>query len=376
MTKLKTVIGLMSGTSMDGIDAALMRTDGKKQVEIIGHHQHVYPDSFRARLKKGLADAGNITAPHERPGILRQLEKTLTLHHARLVAKFITRSGFDGCKIDLIGFHGQTVLHRPQQQLTVQIGDGALLAEKTGIDVIYDMRSNDIGHGGEGAPLIPVYHAALAEKLKGKHRFPLAFVNIGGIANLTWIDRNGNLTAFDCGPGNCLIDQWVEMHTGQRFDRHGKAGLKGQVNEEIAGHYLNLPLFGQKKRRSFDWRDFPPLKKKAAAPDDGAATLAYVTAAAIVNSFKNLPKKPKTLIVCGGGVRNQAIMHTLTRLADTEGAKVLTAGDIGLNADFIEAEAWGYLAVRSFYNLPLTYPATTGCSMPVSGGVLKHAARE
>jgi len=372
MLKLKTAVGLMSGTSMDGIDAALIKTDGVQKLEIIGHHALCYPDAFRARLKNGLSDACDITQRHERPGALARLEQDLTLYHADVVADLIAKLGYSPEQIDVIGFHGQTVLHRPQHHMSVQLADGALLAHKTRIDVVYDMRSNDMKHGGNGAPLIPVYHGALAAKLKGQHAYPLVFVNIGGIANLTWVDEGGNLAAFDCGPGNCLIDQWMEMMTGERFDRDGKAGLRGHVNTEIVERYLSLPILAQATRRSFDWRDFPLFQKDALKPDDGAATLAAITAAAIINSMNRLPAKPQTMIISGGGAKNQAIMQHLVRLGADQGTHVLIAKAIGLAADFLEAEAWGYLAVRSLYNLPLTYPSTTGCSQPVSGGVLIH----
>lgn len=371
MTQLKTAIGLMSGTSMDGIDAALVKTDGEKQLDIIGHHQLAYSDSFRRRLKTGLAEAEGIGSAEERPGSLGQLEEVLTLYHICAVEQLMAQQGCKRGEIDLIGFHGQTLLHQPQRRLSVQIGDANLLAEKTGIDVVYNMRANDMRHGGEGAPLIPVYHAVLAEKLKRHCRLPIVFVNIGGLSNLTWIDEKGNLRAFDCGPGNCLIDQWIEAHTGCAYDRDGEAAARGKPVEAIIARYLNLPLFRREERRSFDWRDFPPLERPSATLEDGADSLAFITAKAIINTFKNLPEPPKTLIAGGGGVKNRAMMQILTALAAQEGVKVLTADDAGLNADFMEAEAWGYLAVRAFYNLPLTYPQTTGCDRPVSGGVLK-----
>ncbi|AQS41628.1 MAG: Anhydro-N-acetylmuramic acid kinase [Candidatus Tokpelaia hoelldobleri] len=372
MTKLKTAIGLMSGTSMDGIDAALLATDGQKHLQIIGHHSHSYSATFRQKLKAGLKNAQYIINRQERPGNLPQLEKELTLEHAAVVETLLAKLGYDKAVVDLIGFHGQTLLHRPEKRLTVQIGDGALLARATGIDVVYDMRANDMAHGGQGAPLTPAYHAVLAGQIRDKAAFPLAFVNIGGISNLTRIDKDGQIAAFDCGPGNCLIDQWMELCTGKPFDRDGAAGLRGRVIDSICKRYLDSAWW-QKGLSSFDWRDFTPLDKNSASVEDGAATLGAVTAASIIHALEYHFEGTKTLVVSGGGVKNQAVMQQLRRCATLRNMTVHTADDFGFDAGFIEAEAWGYLAVRAFYGLPLTWPATTGCTEPVSGGVLTQA---
>lgn len=369
MTKLKTAIGLMSGTSMDGIDAALLATDGQKHLQIIGHYSHGYSVTFRQKLKAGLKNAEHIMNRQERPGNLLQLEKELTLEHAAVVAALLARLGCDKAAVDLIGFHGQTLLHRPEKRLTVQIGDGALLARETGIDVVYDMRANDIEHGGQGAPLTPAYHAALAEQIRCRVTFPLAFINIGGISNVTRIDENGQVAAFDCGPGNCLIDQWMELCTGKPFDRDGAAGLRGQVIDSICKRYLDSAWW-QNSVSSFDWRDFSPLDKDSASVEDGAATLGAITAASIIHALEHRFKVTKTLVISGGGVKNQAIMQQLCGFAGPRNMVVHAADDFGFDAGFIEAEAWGYLAVRAFYGLPLTWPATTGCAEAVSGGIL------
>lgn len=220
MTKTLQAIGLMSGTSMDGIDVALVTTDGEAVVERGPFLAVTYDDAFRQRLKQGLEDAKAITDRRQRPESLAALERELTLRHAEAVKSFLAANGLRARDIDVIGFHGQTVLHRPDQALTVQLGDGALLARETGIDVVYDMRANDMVHGGQGAPLVPAYHAALAGGL-GAESLPACFVNIGGISNLTYIGADGEIAAFDSGPGNTLIDQWVETHTGLAFDAGG-----------------------------------------------------------------------------------------------------------------------------------------------------------
>ncbi len=373
MTALYRAIGLMSGTSMDGIDLALIKTDGEQVVERIGAGSQNYSDAFRARLKLGLVDARGMTQREERSGVLKQLEHDLTLLHAVAVQDFLFAQGLSADDVDVIGFHGQTVLHRPDDALTVQIGDGALLAQETGIDVVYDMRAEDMHYGGQGAPLIPAYHAALAHNLEQKADMPVVFVNIGGISNLTYVDETGRLAAFDSGPGNMLIDQWMELHAQGSFDAGGALALRGTVNSDLAAHYLSNAFFSGNQRRSLDRGDFAVPSIGTVSLEDGARTLAYVAAASILQSASHLPQKPHSYVVSGGGRKNAAIMAELTALAQAEGAAVIDADTAGLDGDSMEAEAWGYLAVRSLKGLPLTYPSTTGCDRPVSGGVLEKA---
>jgi anhydro-N-acetylmuramic acid kinase len=358
---------------MDGIDLALIKTDGEQVVERIAAGSQNYSDAFRTRLKQGLVDARGMTQRDERSGILKQLEHDLTLLHAVAVQDFLFAHGLSADDVDVIGFHGQTVLHRPDNALTVQIGDGALLAQETGIDVVYDMRAEDMRHSGQGAPLIPAYHAALAHNLEQKPVMPVVFVNIGGISNLTYVDETGRLAAFDSGPGNMLIDQWMELHAQGSFDAGGALALRGTVNSHLAAHYLSNAFFGGNQRRSLDRGDFSVPSIGTVSLEDGARTLAYVAAASILQSASHLPQKPCSYVVSGGGRKNAAIMAELTALAQAEGAVVIDADTAGLDGDSMEAEAWGYLAVRSLKGLPLTYPATTGCDRPVSGGVLVKA---
>lgn len=378
MGKIMTAIGLMSGTSMDGIDVALLRTDGDALVERGASAGYAYDPRFRDRLKQGLEDAKSITSREQRPGSLAELERELTQRHAEAVQKFMQDNNITPKDVDIIGFHGQTVLHRPDDALTVQIGDGALLARETGIDIVYDMRANDMEHGGQGAPLIPVYHAALARNATadGKMEAPVVFVNIGGISNLTYIGADDGLIAYDSGPGNTLIDQWVEAHAGIPFDQGGMIASEGSVLPELVERYLLNPFFLADRRRSLDRNDFAPPMAKDASLEDGARTLAYVTAAAIVKSAGHLPTMPGTYIVCGGGRLNPVIMGDLGSQAKTHGANVLSAEAVGLNGDSMEAEAWAYLAVRARQGLPLTYPGTTGVRQPVTGGKCAfHGAR-
>lgn len=370
MADLKRAIGLMSGTSMDGIDIALVTTDGENLVERGPSSAVSYSDGFRARLKAALNDARSISDRNERPGILKQLEHDQTLLHAIAVQDFFYEHSLKPEEIDVIGFHGQTVLHRPREALTVQIGDGALLAAETGIPVVYDMRAADMRHGGEGAPLIPAYHAALAANLPSSLERPVVFVNIGGISNLTYVDEAGRLMAYDSGPGNMLIDQWMELHEQGSFDPGGITAMSGVVDDALAARYLDHAFFKGNHRRSLDRGDFVVPAKGATDLATGARTLAYVSAAAILRSASHLPSQPRTYVVSGGGRKNAAIMSELSALAEREGARVVDADNVGIDGDAMEAEAWAYLAVRSMRGLPLTYPTTTGCNQPVSGGVL------
>ncbi|MBH9994463.1 MULTISPECIES: anhydro-N-acetylmuramic acid kinase [Bartonella] len=370
MRTLKTAIGLMSGTSMDGIDAALIESDGEKIVNIIGHSSCEYDVAFHKKLKSTLDEVTNVVKADELSRSVLNVGDELTIKHAFAVNQLLKKYSISPNKVDLIGFHGQTILHKPDIGLTIQIGNGAMLAQQCGIDVVFDLRSNDMKHGGQGAPLVPVYHRALALKLSDKLDFPVAFINIGGISNLTFVGKNDELYAFDCGPGNGLIDQWMYLKTGSPMDRNGEAGLRGTVKEEIVNSYSRHPFFSQRKPGSLDWRSFKPLTDKAVSVEDGAASLSFVTAYGIVNSFRHLPTYPKTLVLSGGGAYNRAIIKALEELTQKYGIITLTAQSLGLSSDFIEAEAWAYLAIRSIYNLPITFPTTTGCLSPQSGGRL------
>ncbi|KRB60155.1 anhydro-N-acetylmuramic acid kinase [Rhizobium sp. Root708] len=369
MGKIRTAIGLMSGTSMDGIDVALLHTDGRDLVERGPSVGVAYDPAFRDRLKLALEQAKSITQREQRPGDLVSIERELTLRHAAAVKEFLIANALDASSIDVIGFHGQTVLHRPDEALTVQIGDGARLARETGIPVAYDLRANDMVHGGQGAPLVPVYHAALAANVADA-TLPVCFVNIGGISNLTYIGADGVIVGYDSGPGNTLIDQWVETHAGVPFDQGGMIASEGRVIGDLADRYLSSPFFTAEKRRSLDRNDFPPPSGGDAELADGARTLAYVAAASIFKSAGHLPMTPTLYVICGGGRLNRVLMQDLKHLAQSTGAKVIAAEEAGFNGDSMEAEAWAYLAVRSLDDLPLTFPGTTGVRVPVSGGVL------
>ncbi|QDB99027.1 anhydro-N-acetylmuramic acid kinase [Mesorhizobium sp. 8] len=368
-------IGLMSGTSMDGIDLAVLRTDGENAVERGPSFFVPYEAAFRRRIEAGLEDAKRIGKRDERPGDLATLERDLTLRHAEAVAAFRAKLRDDPRwnEPDLIGFHGQTVLHRPHIGLTVQLGDGPLLAEKTDLRVVYDMRANDMVHGGQGAPLVPAYHAALARALPAVASFPVVFVNIGGISNITFVPEKGDPVAFDTGPGNALIDQWVQREGGVPFDAGGAIASEGGVARPVVERYLEKSFFKLSGPKSLDRNDFTLAEAEGLALADGARTLAAVSAEAILQSAKHLPWPPKLWIVCGGGRKNPHIVGDLREGAARLGAEVMLAEDAGLDGDATEAEAWAYLAVRALKGRPLTFPATTGCREAVSGGVIARA---
>lgn len=369
---LLRAIGLMSGTSMDGIDVAGIVTDGDSVVERGPSHFVPYEADFSRRIESSLKTAQEIVRREDRPGELAELEIEITRRHAAAVADFLASAPPEWRRVDVVGFHGQTVLHRPALGVTVQLGDGVLLARKLGLPVVFDMRANDMVHGGQGAPLVPAYHAALARSLPyaGSDRFPIVFVNIGGISNVTYVPREGDPVAFDTGPGNALLDQFMVREGGVPYDAGGMIGSEGSVVRAVLDRYLDNPFFARGGPKSLDRNDFTLDFAEGLELADGARTLAAVSAWGIFLAARHLPLSPRTWIVCGGGRRNRNIVEDLRELVAGEGAKLLLAEEAGLDGDATEAEAWAYLAVRSLRGLPLTFPTTTGCREPATGGVI------
>ncbi len=362
------VLGLMSGTSLDGIDVALLETDGAAVVRRGPSATFAYAADQRALLRRALADAAPLTERSHRPGCLAEAEAALTLWHAKAVHSFCQQHGLndsEDSKIHLLGFHGQTVLHRPERHLTVQLGDGAALARRMGIPVAWDLRAADVAAGGQGAPLVPAYHAALAAGLPLR---PVAFVNIGGVANVTFVGAGGDLLAFDTGPGNALLDDWMLRHTGAARDEGGALALSGRADRRWLARALADPFFAMAPPKSLDRNHFAGLPLPPLSAADGAATLAAFTVAAIAAARRHFPAEPQQWIICGGGRHNHALMQGLA--AALPG--VIAAEQAGLNGDAMEAEAWAYLAVRAARSLPLTFPGTTGVPRPLSGGVLSQ----
>lgn len=360
-----TAIGLMSGTSLDGIDIALVETDGES-IERFGPTGYIaYSAAERTCLRAALEDAAQLSNRNHRPRLLAEAEAIVTRGHQLAIKEFLRDNGLSPEQIDVIGFHGQTMLHRPEQRLTVQIGDGAKLAEEVGIPVIYDLRAADIAAGGQGAPLVPVFHRALV-KAAGLAK-PVAIVNIGGVANVTLIDVNGDITSFDTGPGNALIDDWVSDKAGLRFDDDGRLAANGRIDEDTIGKLLLYPFFRKPPPKSLDRNWFRNDIVSHLSLEDGAATLTALTIRTIAKSLDHAGFLPKCWIIAGGGAQNSEIKQQLARIS---GIEVKTADAIGWYSDFLEAQAFAYLAVRSFKQMPLTFPSTTGAPVPMSGGIL------
>jgi anhydro-N-acetylmuramic acid kinase len=363
VSKLYTAIGLMSGTSLDGIDVALVTTDGESFVERGPARTYAYTPEQRQALASALREAGTLKTRDERPVGLAHIERALTEWHATAFAKFCDELSLNVFRIDLIGFHGQTVLHRPERHLTVQLGDGPLLAERAGVPVMFDMRAADVAAGGQGAPLVPVYHRALAASIP---EMPVAFVNIGGVANVTWIGEDGNLLAFDTGPGNALLDDWALRHTGNATDFDGRLALRGRINESVVAQFLGDSYFEEAPPKSLDRNSFAGVDLAGLSVEDGAATLVAVTARTIALAAQWFPQQPVRWIVCGGGRKNPAILAGLRAALPT----VQDAEEAGFDGDAMEAEAWAYLAVRCLRELPISFPGTTKAPRPLTGGVL------
>jgi anhydro-N-acetylmuramic acid kinase len=339
----------MSGTSLDGIDAAYVETDGRHIVKTGPALTVPYPDALRRRLRGVLGGVGPVA----------EVERAITEAHAEAVRRLIDAHGID---VELVGFHGHTILHRPEQQRTWQIGDGALLASLTGIDVVCDFRSADVAAGGEGAPLAPLFHAGLAATLER----PLAVLNIGGVANVTWMgEGEGEIIAFDTGPGNAMIDDWALRHTGEPMDRDGALARTGRVDAARLATFLAHPYFHRPPPKSLDRDDFAKFTADGLSPADGAATLTAMTAAAVERAAAHVPAPARRWLVTGGGRHNPALMAAL---AARLGVPVLPVESVGWDGDALEAQAFAYLAVRSIAGLPLSLPTTTGVKAALTGG--------
>jgi len=318
-------------------------------------------------LRRALDEARTLRDRNARPGVLAEAEAAITVLHAAAVEAFLAANAIDRASIDVVGFHGQTVLHRPAERLTVQIGDGPALAKDLRLPVVYDLRAADVAAGGQGAPLVPVYHQALARALARPH--PIAVLNVGGVANVTFID-GGDPVACDTGPGNALIDDFMRAKTGAPYDDNGAQAARGQVDEAFVARVLAHPFFARPAPKSLDRNDFAlghiGLPRLSVA--DGAATLAALTTASVARVVAHLPKPPRSWIVAGGGARNPTLLKMLA--ARLTPATVETANAVGWSADALEAQAFAYMAVRSLRGLPLTFPTTTGVPRPMTGGVL------
>ena len=363
-----TAIGMMSGTSLDGVDAALVETNG---VEVRRSGQSVfvpYAPELRERMRACFGNRSATNTEHV-------VADDLTQAHIDAVNALLDKTGLSAGNIGVIGFHGQTVFHEPANGITRQIGTPHMLAEKTGIPVVADFRLADVAAGGEGAPLAPVYHAALIKSAGVE--LPVAVLNIGGVSNVTYIDADDMLLAFDCGPGNARLDDWMLRHTGNPVDLNGATAASGIADPMVEVKFLEDPYFDRVPPKSLDREDMAAridglVTEAKLNVADGAATLANCTVAAIVAGVNHLPAAPKSWFVCGGGRHNDYIMESLlSRL----GVPVRSVDELNWDGDAVEAECFGFLAVRHLYELPLSFPGTTGVPSPCCGGKLYNAKK-
>ena len=359
-------IGLMSGTSRDGIDAALIETDGEGFSKGVAFHAIPYADGFRLRLAEACQRAMKMDKPGFEP-LIHAVEEELTELHVEAVSDLLARSGHITQDIAVIGFHGHTVAHRPERRWTWQIGDGAALAGAFGIPVVADLRSADVAAGGQGAPLLPVYHRALAHDLPK----PVAVLNLGGVANITAIASDGEIVAFDTGMASGLIDNWMQTHSDNGFDENGATAASGRIDEVRLAQMLSDPWFALPPPKSIDREAFTIDVVRGLSLEDGAATLTAFSAAAVARGVDHLRERPERIYVAGGGRHNVTLMRIL---ATCTGAKVRPVDDLGWDGDALEAQGFAYMAVRHLKQLPISFPGTTGAPRPLTGGVLFEPA--
>ncbi len=374
---MKRAIGLMSGTSLDGVDVALIETDGERVQITKGRNNFLdplgptgyrgYEEEERALLRRATRDAESVILPSDRPGHLPEAEAFVTVAHAEAVERFLADNGLAPADIEVIGFHGQTVIHRPQSRISIQIGDGQALADRVGIPVVSDLRRADIDAGGQGAPLVPIFHKALAEAAGFAGAFGI--LNIGGVANATLIDSGGGVIAFDTGPGNSLIDEWMQERENKNLDDGGRTAARGRPDDQLLAWLLQHPFFAKTPPKSLDRNWFSHKLAGQLSTEDGAATLTAFTARAVLLALDHAPERPTRWVIAGGGAKNGELMRLLTTLLDAE---ILMADAIGWSSAFLEAQAFAYLAMRTLKDLPITFPSTTGVSRPISGGVLSR----
>ena len=371
MEKFYTSLGLMSGTSMDGIDASIIRSDGENEYEstfdeFFEYDQALYKDLVNLRNK--INSANDIIVNSE---LVSEIERKITLYHAEICNKIINKSDYE---VDLIGFHGQTIFHDASQKISKQLGDGSLLSSLLKKDVIYNFRANDIANGGQGAPLAPIFHNLIINK--NKIELPVFILNIGGIANITIItsNKNDDLISYDIGPGNCLLDEWVRKHTSYRYDLNGKAASIGKIDETILNQATeNFENINKNKNLSFDIKDFDLSFVRGLSYEDGLSTLTKFTSEIICDSIIKNAKKDKTnkinLLVCGGGRRNLTLIENIrNKLPNNINLDLID--DYNINGDFIESQAFAYLAIRSLLKKEISFIKTTNVKKSCTGGIL------
>jgi len=375
--KLYTAIGLMSGTSMDGVDVSLIRSDGFNQFTNILDEYFEYNENLQQELIELRNLIININDLKQHSSRLNELERKITVFHSKIVSELSLKYQDE---IDFVGFHGQTIFHNPKQKISKQLGDGALMSQLVKKKVIFNFRQEDIANKGQGAPLTPIFHNLLSKRINEKHHinFPICFLNIGGISNITKIIKKDekleeNLEAFDSGPGNCMIDEWVRKNSKKNFDKNGLIAKSGKINQLILNQVIdNFKI--ESFDKSLDVKDFDISFARGLSLEDGCATITNFTAYLIAKGIEHANGsniKPIKYLVCGGGRKNTFLIQSVKDyLLHKQNISLNSIDDYNLNGDFIESQAFGYLAIRSSLNLPISYPKTTGCELPTVGGKL------
>ena len=370
MGKLFTVLGLMSGTSGDGVDASIIRSDGISQYSEIINRYYKYDQKIYKNLHYLRDKILKLNDLKKNKNEIDNLERQITLFHGKIVNEILD---LVDKKVDFIGFHGQTIYHNSLEKISKQIGDGNLLSQLTKKIVIYNFRQNDIKNGGEGAPLAPVFHKLIIKQKKIE--LPVCVLNIGGIANVTAIEEydKNNFFSRDLGPGNCLIDEWIRSNTKNKFDQNGEIAKKGKINKMILNQALdNFDNKFKQNSISFDTKDFSLGFVRGLSLEDGAATLTDFTGRIIGEGLLNFLSKAKNklwkILVCGGGRKNKILIEIIKNRS-LKNLIIQPIDDYGIDGDYVESQAFAYLAIRSYLKLPISFPLTTGCKEPITGGL-------
>ena len=361
MDKKYHSLGLMSGTSLDGIDASIIESDGDSIINIRKNAYFSYPKKFKLDLEELIEKSSSHEEIQKNLKKYNDIERKLTLFHAEISESIIKKYDYD---IDLIGFHGQTIIHKPSDKYSIQMGDGRLLSQILKKKVIYQFRKNDIQNFGQGAPLASIYHYALSKKLKIKD--PIIFLNIGGISNITYID-NDYFESRDVGPGNVLMDKYIKKIKNNDYDHKGSYASIGKIDYSIVNQALDNDFFSKKNNVSFDINDFDYYFIKGLEFEDAIATLNFYSAKIISDLILEKYLNVKKIILCGGGRKNKTLIDNIKNLIKID---VQNIDNFDLDGDFIESQAFAYLAVRSFLNKNISYPKTTNVKKPVTGGEL------
>tara|TARA_A100001011_G_scaffold392727_1_gene480931 strand:- start:701 stop:1777 length:1077 start_codon:yes stop_codon:yes gene_type:complete len=354
MSKEYTALGLMSGTSGDGVDASIVKSNGTNKYTVILDKYFKYNDDIYEnihKLKEGISSSKDLKILSKE---IAKLEKKITIFHAEIISNLSNEN------FDMVGFHGQTIFHNASEKISKQLGDGKLLSQLIKKDVVYNFRENDLHNGGQGAPLAPIFHKLIVEQKKIS--LPVSILNIGGIANLTSLKNNNIIFSSDIGPGNCLIDKWIRANSKKNFDKDGLLAKSGKINKIILNQTMENFHYSIEQNKSYDINDFDLSFVRGLSIEDGAATLTELTAEIIAKI--SLDNK---IFVCGGGRKNKFLLERIQKKIN---GKIELIDNLGINGDFVESQAFAYISIRSFLSLPISFPGTTGIKEAQSGGTI------